>query len=179
MAKHPEGSVMSPTRPAHRTEGETVESSAPRPRTTASRRAVEDDRSIVDLVRQLAGEGSRLARQEVELAKAEMRETADVYERSAVKLAAGGLLLGGALFMALVAVNRGLTALLEGVVAVETAIWLAPLLLALLLGAVGWGIVSDARKKMSRESLVPDKAMATARNEADWLKHKAKEAGNG
>lgn len=138
-----------------------------------------DERSVGDLVRRLADDGTRLVRQEVQLAKAEMRETAQVYERNAMKLAAGGLFLAGALFMAYVAANRGLTALLEGAMPIETALWVSPLALALLSALVGWAVVSHARKKMDERSIAPERALDTARDEANWIKHEAKEMRSG
>lgn len=138
-----------------------------------------DGRSLGTLIRDLGEETGRLVRKEVELAKAEMREKLDVYERNVVKLAVGGALLFGALFVLLVAVNRGLTALLEQFMAVEIAVWLAPLILAGVVALVGWGMVRGAQRAMSREGMVPRKTLETLREERNWMKREAREVRHG
>lgn len=135
----------------------------------------EDGRSLGKLVKDLGEEAGRLVREEVQLAKAEMREKLGVYERNSAKMAVGGALLLGALFVLLVAVNRGLTALLEQFVAIEIAVWLAPLILAVAVAAIGWSMVKGAQRAMSREGMVPQKTMETLREEKNWMKREARE----
>lgn len=154
----------------------------PSPRTApdpAASRPVPDDRSIGDLIKELGGESSRLVREEVRLAKAEMREKVDVYERNLTKLAVGGALLLGALFVLLVAINRALTALLGQWVAVDVAIWLAPLILAALFALVGAGMVSGARRTMKREGITPKRTVETLREERNWAQQQAREVRHG
>lgn len=150
-----------------------------RPRSTSGQTQGPEDRSFGQLVRELGAESSTLIREELRLAKAEMREKAKVYEKNAAKMAAGGVFLAGALFMALVALNRGLTVLLEGLVGAETALWLSPVLLAVLVGIIGWSMVKTAQNAMRREGIVPEETVTTLREEKDWMQREAREARHG
>lgn len=138
-----------------------------------------DDRSLADLIRELGGESSRLVREEVELAKAEMREKLEVYERNLLKMFIGGGLLLGAAAVLLVAVNRGLTVLLGEFMAAEVAVWLAPLMLAVLAAAIGWWLVKAAQRAMKKEGVTPKQTVETLRQETEWAKREAKEVRHG
>ncbi len=131
-----------------------------------------DERSIGDLIKELQGESSTLLRQEVELAKAEMTETAGVYARNAVNVAIGGALLLAALLGLVYAINMALTALLEGVVGLETAVWLSPLILTVVVGVIGMSMVKGGIKRIREQSIVPRRTTATLKEEKQWLKHR-------
>lgn len=131
-----------------------------------------DDRSIGDLIKELQNESSSLVRQEVELAKSEVAETARVYARNAATMAIGGALLVAALFGGLITINRALTAILTGIVGVDTAIWLAPLLLTVVLAIAGWTMVNGALERIRNQSLVPERTTTTLKEEKQWLKHR-------
>ena len=94
--------------------------------------------SIVGLLRELTRDGRELMSLEMELAKTEVREKVDVYQRNTVVLAIGGGLLLAALLLGAWTANMALTALLSTFMAVEIAVWLAPLLLTITLGAIGF-----------------------------------------
>lgn len=132
------------------------------------------DRSLGDLVRELAREGSSLVRQEVELARSEVREKVSVYERNAAAIAVGGLLLVGAIMLVVMALNRGLTVLLEGAVGVETAVWLAPLILAVVLGLAGWSALQKGIGAIRREGITPRQTVDTLREDRRWVERKVK-----
>jgi uncharacterized membrane protein YqjE len=70
-------------------------------------------RSVAGLLRDISTETVTLVRQELDLARAEMREKLDVYQRSTMTLGAGAVLLLAALLTGLWALNTGITALLE------------------------------------------------------------------
>ena len=139
-------------------------------------RAIETDgRSVPELIRELSREGADLVRQEVSLAKAELNEKVDTYRESAVSMAIGGALLLAALLMFAQAVNHGLTALLAQGMDLEIAVWLAPLLLALALAAIGWGVFSGGRKKMAEEGIVPEATRETLIEDKRWASRKVRE----
>lgn len=138
-----------------------------------------DDRSLGSLIRELGDEGSRLIREEVQLAKAELREKIEVYERNTVKMVVGGVMLLGAFFVMLVAVNRGLTVVLGEFMAAEVAIWMSPLILALIAGVTGWSMTRSAQSEMKREGLTPTQTMRTLREEKNWVQQQAREVQNG
>lgn len=131
-----------------------------------------DDRSIGDLFKELQGESGSLLRQEVELAKSEVAESARSYAQSSVRIAIGGAFLLAALLGALFAINMGLTALLAGPVGLETAAWLSPLILAGILAIVGMVLVNGGMERIRRAPLVPRQTTATLKEEKQWLKHK-------
>lgn len=132
--------------------------------------------SVPDLLRRLSGEGSDLVSQEIALAKSEMNEKIETVKRSATVMAAGaGLLLAGLLF-ALWALNTGVTAGLMQVVDAEIAVWLAPLLLAAVLLAIGWSLVSKGKNTMADESLVPEESKESLQNDRRWAESKVKQA---
>lgn len=136
------------------------------------RSTLRDERSLGDLIKELQNESSSLVRKEVELAKSEVAETAQVYAKNAATMAIGGVLLVAALFGVLITVNRALTALLTGVVGVDVAIWLAPLILTVILGIVGWTMVKGALERIRNQSIVPQRTTATLKEEKQWLKQK-------
>ena len=143
-----------------------------RPALRVDRSNLRDERSIGDLIKELQSESSSLVRQEVELAKSEVAETARVYARNAAKLGIGGVLLVAALFGGLITINRALTAILAGMVGVDTAIWLAPLMLTVVLAIAGWTMLNGALERIRNQSLVPERTTTTLKEEKQWLKHR-------
>lgn len=131
--------------------------------------AATDGRSIVTLVRELGADSGRLVREEIALAKAEMREKLEVYRRNTARMAIGGALLMAALLVVLVAMNRALTALLAQVMDLELAIWIAPLILAVVFGLVGWSLVRRGKDEMAAEGLAPQSTLETIREEKRWV----------
>lgn len=132
-------------------------------------------RSIPDLLRELSGEGADLVRQEVALAKAEMNQKLEVFQKSAVSMAVGGGLLLAALLTALWAVNAGLTALFAQFMEPEIAVWASPLVLAIVLAAIGWGLVASGRRRMSEEGVTPKKTKASLESDRQWAARKVRE----
>jgi hypothetical protein len=132
-----------------------------------------DGRSVADLLRDLSTETVSLVRQELELAKAEMREKLDVYQRSMMTMGVGAVALLAALLTGLWAVNTGLTALLAQSMDLEIAVWLSPLILTVVLGAMGWGMIGGGRKRMREEGLVPRQTTTAWGDDKRWAQRKA------
>jgi uncharacterized membrane protein YqjE len=145
--------------------------------TNARRRgfAADDGRSVAGLLRDISTETVTLVRQELDLARAEMREKLDVYQRSSMTLGAGAALLLAALLTGLWALNTGLTALLAQSMDLDVAVWLSPLILTLVLGAMGWGMVRAATSRMKEEGLVPRQTTTALRDDKRWAQRKAHE----
>ncbi len=140
--------------------------------TSAQHPSARDGRSIGDLFKELQNESSTLLRQEVELAKAEVAESARSYAKSATSVALGGAFLMAALFGVLWTLNMALTALLEGVVGLETAVWLSPLILSVALAITGWQVLQGGIRRMRAESIVPRRTTETLKEEKQWLKNR-------
>lgn len=145
--------------------------SAPRPTTAdGDGRRTLDNRSIGDLIRELADEGRSLLRSEVSLVKAELTDKVHVYERNSSRIAIGGAFLLAALFFVLWAVNMGVTALLTLAVEEEIAVWLAPLLIGIILAVVGRSMVKGGTNEIRHEGLVPERTARTLRDDTRWAK---------
>lgn len=153
-----------------------AEISAPAAERTDGRRSRPvDGRSVPDLLRELSSEGADLVRQEVALAKTEMSEKLDLFQRNMISMVVGGTFLLAALLFGLWAVNTGVTALLTLFVAVEVAVWLSPLILAIALAAIGWGMIQKGKQAISREGLTPQRTMDSLEDDKRWAQSKARE----
>lgn len=136
--------------------------------------AYEDGRSIGQLLRELSSDGRTLVRQEVELAKAEMGEKVRFYTDHAISMAIGGGLLLVALLAVSTAVVYGLIVLFDLFLPFGVAVWLAPLALGTVLGVIGLGMVKKAKQTLARESVVPQRTVATLREDKDWVQSKVR-----
>lgn len=132
--------------------------------------AVREERSIGQLLKELRDETTTLLRQEVDLAKAEMSEKASRTGKNLGSLAVGGgVAFLGALAL-LAAVTYGLTSILNQFMSVGVAIWLAPLIVGLVLAAIGYSLVQKALAALKQESLTPQRTTQTLQENKEWLK---------
>jgi hypothetical protein len=126
------------------------------------------DRSIADLLQQLADQTTTLVRQELDLAKAEL----------AVKGKKAGLgagMFGGAGVLGVYGVGA-LTACL--ILALSTAMtgWLAALIIAVVYGAIAGGLALTGKNKV-QEGVppVPEQTVESVKEDVEWTKQRAKE----
>ena len=134
--------------------------------------AVQEDRSIGQLLKELRDETTTLLRQEVDLAKTEMAEKASRVGSNIGSLAMGGAVAFLGALALLAAVVYGLTSLLDQFMSVGVAIWLAPLIVGLVLAAVGYSLVKKALATLRQESLTPRRTTQTLQENKEWLKSK-------
>jgi uncharacterized membrane protein YqjE len=131
---------------------------------TTSRADELHDRPIGELLKQLASETATLVRQELDLAKAEMREKAG-------KAGPGFGMWGAAGAVALLAAGA-LTAFL--ILALDGVMpnWLAALIVGLVYAAVaGVLYISGKRRVEEAGSPVPQKTIETVKEDVEWAKH--------
>ena len=128
--------------------------------------------SIIGLLRSLTTEGRELLALEIALAKTEMREKLEVYEKNALSLALGGGLLLAALLLGAWTLNAALTSVLATFLGVGIAVWLAPLILTLAFGAFGWSKVRSGLRGMREESPMPTKTIQTLKDDKRWAERK-------
>jgi xanthine/uracil permease len=134
--------------------------------------AVREERSIGQLLKELRDETTTLLRQEVDLAKTEMGEKASRVGTNLGSLAlGGGVALLGALAL-LAAVVYGLTSLLDQFMSLGVAVWLAPLIVGVILAAVGYSLIKKALETLKQESLAPRRTTETLQENKEWLKSK-------
>jgi MFS family permease len=127
------------------------------------------DASLSELVKQLSEQSSRLARQEMELAKAEL----------AVKGKRAGIgagMFGGAGMLGFYAVGALVaTAILA--LATAVASWLAALIVALVLGAIAGVLALQGKNKVQQATPpVPEEATESVKEDVQWAKTRAQQA---
>ncbi len=133
-----------------------------------------DDRSMAQLIRDLADEGSELLRQELALAKAEMQEKVDTFQSATITMATGGALIFAALLAFLWALNTGLTALFAQWMSIDVAIWLAPVVMAVVLAAIGFSMVKAGQSMMEDEDLTPERTRESLKRDRRWARTRAR-----
>jgi hypothetical protein len=138
-------------------------------RVSAAGRSENDKRSLAELTRQLSDQATVLARQEVELAKAEMT-------MKARRLGIGAGAFGAAGLVGLFAVGA-LTATLILALATAMDAWLAALIVAAAYGAIAgiFALVGKGRME-SGTPPVPERAIDSTKQDVEHVKRSAKEA---
>lgn len=127
------------------------------------------DRSLPDLLKQLSQETTTLVRQELELAKAEVRETGK-------KAGVGVGMFGGAgvaAFLALAAFTAFLILVL-----VEAGLdgWAASLIVAVVYGAIAGFLAMQGKEKVKEATPPAPQTVETVKEDMEWAKHPTKSA---
>lgn len=124
-----------------------------------------DDRSIPQLMSDVATETRDLVRTEVRLARAELSQKVAQIESGVVFLAGGGLVAFAGFLVLLFAAVFGL------------ANWIDPWLSALIIGAiivvVGVVMLMKGRNNLKASSLTPDRTLDSVRRDAELAKSEA------
>jgi hypothetical protein len=131
-----------------------------------------DGRSIGDLLGDLRRDASRLLSQEVELAKTELKESAQKVARDAALIGAGGYVLHLAAIGLTIALCAGLYVLADLVTPQWAAVWLGPLAAAALLGIIGASLLQAGRAKLRSARLSPDMTRQTMKENKEWIREK-------
>jgi len=119
--------------------------------------------SVGEIIGNISNDLSQLFRQEVELAKAEVRE-----EAGKAGKAAG--MLGGAGFAAYLAVVLFSFAIVFGLANVMDAGW-AALIVGVVWAAIGAVLYANGRKKLKTVDPMPRRTVDTLKEDAQWLKN--------
>jgi Putative Actinobacterial Holin-X, holin superfamily III len=136
---------------------------------TETRGGAASEASMAELVKQLSEQSSRLARQEVELAKAEL----------AVKGKRAGIgagMFGGAGVFSVYALGALIA---TAILALSTAVaaWLAALIVTLILGAIAGVLALQGRTKVQQATPpVPEQATESVKEDVQWAKTRAQQA---
>lgn len=118
--------------------------------------------SIGELLRRLVDDTQHLFRTEIKLAQSELKSNIAAMARGAVGIGIGVILLLGAVFTLLGAAVGFLTPLVGAVG--------AALIVAVVTGIIGVALVMSGLKKLSASSLMPDRAIASVKQDANVLK---------
>lgn len=124
---------------------------------------VKEDRSLGELLSELAGDTGTLVRQEVALAQAELTTKAVSVGKNVGFLAVGGLVAYAALLAILMAIIVGLAYFIP--------LWLSALLVGLVVGIIAFVLVSSALKALKETDLKPRQTVDTLKEDAKWLKN--------
>lgn len=122
--------------------------------------------SLGELVGELAQDLSRLMRQELELAKAEIREEAKKAGKATGMLAGAGF----AGYMAAVLLSLALVFALGAVLPLG---W-AALIVAAVWGVAGFALYSTGRAKLRQVAPKPERTVESLKEDAEWARHPTK-----
>ncbi len=125
--------------------------------------------SLAELVKQLSEQTSRLARQEVELAKAELTEKGK-------RAGLGAGMFGGAAMFGFYALGALVAAAILGL-ATAVAAWLAALIVTAVLGATA-GLLALLGKSNVEQATppVPEQTTESVKEDVQWAKTRAQAA---
>jgi uncharacterized membrane protein YqjE len=121
-----------------------------------------DDQSIGEILSEVVSDVTRLFRQEVDLAKAELRQEAAKAGK------AGGMLAGALVAALLTAVMVSLT-LAAALSEVMHPAW-AALVVAVLWAIAGAALYSTGRARLRAVSPIPQQTVETLKEDAEWLR---------
>jgi len=120
------------------------------------------DKSLGELFTDLTRESSSLIRQEVNLAKAEIKEKMGVLAKDAVKIAAGGALAYAGLIVLLIGVAYILDLFMPA--------WLAFVLVGAAVAGIGGFLAMSAINGLKNSDLAPRQTVETLKEDAQWAK---------
>jgi uncharacterized membrane protein YqjE len=128
-----------------------------------------EEPSIGELLKRVTNDTTELMRQEVALAKVEIRASLTMLVQDATKAGLGvGLALVGVL-----ALTAFLIAGLGGLL--NDRYWLAALIVGVVFLAIGMVLARNALSEIKRRGLVPDQTAESLRGDAAWAKREAGE----
>ena len=122
------------------------------------------DRSIPGLFSDLARDVSRLFRQEIDLAKAELAEKAGALGAGGAMLAAGGLIAWAGFLVLLAAAVFGLSKVVEP--------WLAALIVGGVVLVIGVVVMLIGKSRFKTDDLVPRRTLRSIKDDAQWAKER-------
>ena len=123
------------------------------------------DASIGELFKRLSSDGSHLIQQEIQLAKAELQE-------SAGRVAKSGAKIGAAVVLALPGVMAMTAALVIGLGIIINSYWVSSLIVGVIILAVAGFLVKGAISGF-RKGMAPRQTVQSVREDVDWAKRES------
>lgn len=120
------------------------------------------ERTVAGLFAALAREASRLFRQEVALAKAELAAKLGRLGAGAAEIVVGGFVVYGGFLALLAAAILGLATVLSP--------WLSALIVGVVAVIVGGGVMLKGRRDVGPGNLIPDRTLRSLREDARWAR---------
>jgi len=129
--------------------------------------------SIPNLLRELRDETTTLLRQEVALAKTEMKENVSRMGGHAAQIAVGGFVAYAGVIVLLIGIGHLLGALLiRAGLDEQVAQWLAPSIVGLIVAIIGWMMLARAKHAMTHDDLAPKQTIDSLRENKEWAQSK-------
>jgi len=129
--------------------------------------------SIPSLLRELRDDASTLIKQQVTLAKVELKENVSRLGAHVAKIAVGGVVaLVGAVVL-LIGLGQLLGVLLEAAgLSDDTAQWLGPVIVGLVVAIIGYAMLAKAKKALTQDSVAPRQTIETLKADQQWAQNK-------
>ena len=129
--------------------------------------------SIPALLRDLRDETTTLFRQEVALAKTELKDNASRLGGHIAHIAVGGFVAYAGIIVLLIGIGHLLGALLVkfGLDA-DVATWLAPTLVGLAVAIIGWLMLAKAKAALAHDDLAPRQTIDSLHANKQWAQQK-------
>jgi hypothetical protein len=125
------------------------------------------ERSLGDLFSDLSRDITTLVRQEVNLARTELGQTASKVGRDIGFLAVGGLVI-----------YAGFLGILAAIVVILGTIgvpwWLSALIVGLIVAVVGYVLVRRGLDALKKENFTPQKTVETIKEDVEWAKEQTR-----
>jgi hypothetical protein len=129
--------------------------------------------SIPSLLRDLRDETTTLLRQEVALAKTELKENASRMGDHAMHIGVGAFVAYAGVIVLLIGLGQLVGILLQRAgVDPNVALWLAPTLLGLLVAIIGWSMVAKAKRGIAHDTLAPTQTIESLKDSKQWASRK-------
>lgn len=113
------------------------------------------DKPLGELFSDLTRDMVDLVRQEIALARAEMSSKIAGIQTALISVAVGAAVALAGLFILLLAVVRGVEVLLPP----NIGPWLAPLIVGVVVAAIGYALIKSGSAELTADKLVPHKTM--------------------
>ena len=128
--------------------------------------AIDNNRSIVDVLQDILANLQGLIRSEVKLAKTEIKEEARKASRAAVVMAAGGVAALYAVWLLLLTIFFAL--------AIAIPLWASALVLFVVTGILAAILLAAGKKRFQTVQPKPEKTIETVKENVEWMKQQTK-----
>ncbi|WP_158277387.1 phage holin family protein [Opitutus sp. ER46] len=129
--------------------------------------------SLPALLRELRDDTTTLLRQEVALAKAELKQNASSVGQHTVQMAIGGFVAYAGLIVLLIGLGLlGSSLLVRAGLDPDLAEWLAPAAIGAAVALIGWSLVARARRALAADQIAPRETLQSLREDKDWAQSK-------
>jgi protein-S-isoprenylcysteine O-methyltransferase Ste14 len=129
-----------------------------------------NDKSLAALFSDLTRDTVELVRQEIALARAELSQKVGTAQGALASMAVGAAVILAGLFLLLQAVVHGLAQVLPP----EMAPWLSPLIVGVVVAAIGWAMLTAGKAKLDPDNLVPQRTIDALRRDKAVVQEKTR-----